>query len=364
MSGFARIDSVDQLRVFRTVLVKFAEHVMTALADAEGEMQRTLVWLETEANTYWSGQIRKRHEAVEKAKDAVRQKKLFKSPTGAEQSAVEEEKQLRVAQKRLEEAEEKLKNVKRYTPRLQKEVSIYKGGVQRLSTSVASDIPTAVGRLDRMVAALEAYAAMQMSGGGGDDSGAELFQRMARALGDMGPGGGGGGAGAPDVKPLRGKTAAVERKATKAGDVRLEKWMSGPLHEKERELFSKITSDRAPMDPNLTILVEEGAWESSNIYLERAILPPIDDPVNPSSPNDSGWYLGVADAGEPTGPSLSMKLGDLLQARPDFAESLTLPRGHLVLMDMTSVKAIFDERGKEIWGPIKPPASTPAPAGA
>jgi hypothetical protein len=42
---------------------------------------------------------------------------------------------------------------------------------------------------------------------------------------------------------------------------------------------------------------------------------------------------------------------------------LTLGPGHLVLMDMTSVKAIFDERGKDIWAAVKP-ASTPAAAGA
>src|SRR6266567_4534027 len=110
--------------MFRTVLVKFAEHVQVALGDAEGEMARVLVQLETELPTYWSGQVRKRHEAVEKCKDAVRQKKLFKSPSGSTQSAVEEEKALRMAQKRYEEAEEKLKNVRRYTPRLQKEISI------------------------------------------------------------------------------------------------------------------------------------------------------------------------------------------------------------------------------------------------
>ena len=108
MSGFARVENVDALKEFRTRLIKFAEQAQTALADAEGEVQRVLVWLETEAHTHWSAQIRKRHEAVEKAKDAVRQKKLFKSPTGSTQSAVEEEKALRMAQKRLEEAEEKL----------------------------------------------------------------------------------------------------------------------------------------------------------------------------------------------------------------------------------------------------------------
>src|SRR5947208_2258137 len=208
MSGYARIDNVDALKEFRTRLIKFAEQALTALADAEGEMQRVMMQLETEYPTHWGGQVRKRHEAVEKAKDAVRQKKLFKSPTGSTQSAVEEEKALRMAQKRLEEAEEKLKNVRRYTPRLQKEISIYKGGVQRLSTTVSADIPVAISRLDRMTAALEAYAALSATGVA--DDGQQLFAQMARAMGED-------VAAAPDYRPLRQKTTDVDRKAAVAG---------------------------------------------------------------------------------------------------------------------------------------------------
>src|SRR4051812_48930624 len=247
MSGYARIDNVDALREFRTRLIKFVELAQVALADAEGEMQRVLVWLETEANTFWSGQIRKRHEAVEKAKDAVRQKKLFKSPTGSTQSAVEEEKMLRMAQKKLEEAEEKLKNVRRYTPRLQKEISIYKGGVQRLATTVSADIPMAIGRLDRMVAAVEAYAALSVSGGGGDDASAQLFAHMARAPGDRAPA-------APDYKPYRNKTSALDRKAAEPGDVRLESWKIPPLPEQLRERFGKIAVQREALADGATIL--------------------------------------------------------------------------------------------------------------
>ena len=186
MSGFARIDSVDSLRQFRAVLVKFAEHAQVALGDAEGEMARVLVWLETEASTYWSGQIRKRHDPVEKCKEAVRQKKLFKSPTGNTQSAVEEEKELRAAMKKEEEAMEKLKNVRRYIPRLQKEISIYKGGVQRLTTTVSADIPLAISRLDKMAQALDAYAALTVSGGGGDDGFRGAFSADGRAHGGGG----------------------------------------------------------------------------------------------------------------------------------------------------------------------------------
>jgi len=333
MSGYARIDSVDSLRMFRGVLVKFAEVAQVSLADAEGEMQRVLMWLETEASTYWSGQIRKRHENVEKCKDAVRQKKLFKSPTGSTQSAVEEEKQLRIAQKRLEEAEEKLKNVKRYTPRLQKEISIYKGGVQRLSTTVSADIPVAISRLDRMTAALEAYAALSMSGGGADDSG-QLFAQMAKAMGEDVDAG-------PDYRPMRQKTANVDRKAATPGDVRLVTWADGGLPEQERELFSKIATDRKIPKPEDLVIVEQGAWENSKIYMERVNF----------EDGDSGWFLGKAEDGPSMG-NISMSIADLLQSRTDLTEILTLGPGFLLTIDATGVTAVLDEKGKEVWAGI------------
>ena len=59
-----------------------------ALGDAESEMNRVLLWLETEQHAYWSGQVRKRTEAVAKAKEAVRFKKVFKDSSGRTPSAV------------------------------------------------------------------------------------------------------------------------------------------------------------------------------------------------------------------------------------------------------------------------------------
>jgi hypothetical protein len=344
MSGYAKVENSEALKEFRTRLVKFAEVVQVALADSEGEVQRVMVWLETEASTYWSGQMRKRHEAVEKAKDAVRQKKLFKSPSGSTQSAVEEEKMLRMAQKKFEEAEEKLKNVKRYTPRLQKEISIFKGGIQRLATTVSSDVPMAIGRLDRMVAAIEAYAALSVSGGGSDDGGASLFANMARALGEME--GGGGGPRLPDFKPMRQKTAAVDRKAAAPGDVRLETWADGMITEGERELFSKLSSDRHSPDAAARVVVEAGAWQAKQIYLERVA-------VDGEDPADSGWYVARADGTDGTDGNVSMPVGDLLQSRADLKEVLTLPAGYLVLIGEGGVTTILDDKGKDVWTGVK-----------
>src|SRR5438067_13891900 len=155
----AKVESIDAIKHFKQRLLKFAEIATSALGDAEGEMHRTLIWLETEARTYWQHQLRVRYEAVVKVKEAVRMKKLYKDATGSRQSAVDEERALALAQRRFEEAETKSANVKRHAARLTKEIQLYRGGVQRLATSVQVDVPTAGNKLKTLLGALEAYVA-------------------------------------------------------------------------------------------------------------------------------------------------------------------------------------------------------------
>src|SRR5689334_16872308 len=143
MSTGAKVESLDAIKHFRSRILKFAEVASNALGEAEGEMHRTLVWLETEARTYWQHQLRVRYEAVVKAKEAVRMKKLYKDATGSRQSAVDEERALQKAQRALEVAEQKAAAVKRNAARLTKEIQLYRGGVQRLATTVQVDVPNA-----------------------------------------------------------------------------------------------------------------------------------------------------------------------------------------------------------------------------
>jgi glyoxylase-like metal-dependent hydrolase (beta-lactamase superfamily II) len=64
-------------------------------------------------------------------------------------------------------AEEKLENVRKYAPRLAREIQLYKGQAQRLGTFVASDIPTGAAKLDKIVQTLESYLALAAA----DDAG-------------------------------------------------------------------------------------------------------------------------------------------------------------------------------------------------
>src|SRR3954463_12923340 len=110
MTRYARVDSLDSLQALKVALVKFAESAMVALSDAESEVSRTMMWLENEQTAYWQNQVRKRALIVERCKEAVRSKKIFKDATGRQQSAFDEEKALRRAIAAFEEAELKLAN--------------------------------------------------------------------------------------------------------------------------------------------------------------------------------------------------------------------------------------------------------------
>src|SRR5213078_4729170 len=121
----------------------------------------------------WQGQIRKRTEDVAKAKDAVRQKELFKDFAGRTPSADQEKKALRIAIARLEEAERKLAAVRRYAKKLPREIEVYKGTVQRFATTVQTDLPTAAGKLDAMIRKLEEYAALGPAAAGSVEGSSE-----------------------------------------------------------------------------------------------------------------------------------------------------------------------------------------------
>ena len=89
MGEAARVDSIDVLKEFKTAIWKFQEAASASLGDAEAETHRVLMWLQTEQDSYWQHQIRKREELVTRCKEAVRMKKIFKDSSGRQQSAID-----------------------------------------------------------------------------------------------------------------------------------------------------------------------------------------------------------------------------------------------------------------------------------
>jgi hypothetical protein len=161
MSEGAKVESIDAIRQLRVALIKFAETANVALSDAESDATRTLIWLEHEQVRFWTDQLRKRRTMVERCQEALRMKKLYRDSSGRMPSAVDEEKALRLAVARYEEAERKHAATKKAVGVLTREMMLYKGSVQRMSTAAAADVPNAVAMLAGMLSQLNEYVNLQ-----------------------------------------------------------------------------------------------------------------------------------------------------------------------------------------------------------
>lgn len=153
----ANVDDLDIFRYMKTGLIKFRQVAETAMINAEAQGARVLHWLEGEQLSAWQTQVRKRQELVSRCRDAVRQKKVFKDSTGRTPSAHQEEKELKVALAALAEAEQRLAATKKAIPALQKELEVFRGGIQGLGSALAADLPRAIAMLERLSLTLTDY---------------------------------------------------------------------------------------------------------------------------------------------------------------------------------------------------------------
>jgi chromosome segregation ATPase len=161
MSQEARVSSVLVLQQLKASLATFAETASVALDEAGTDIQRTRRWLAEDRVRHWRAQVQVRAERLARANIALKQKEVFdRTLAGTPSSCVDERKALKAAQGQLREAEHKLGRVKAWSQQIEKELSDYRGAVQRLVSAIEVDIPNARAKLDKMIDSLEAYLAL------------------------------------------------------------------------------------------------------------------------------------------------------------------------------------------------------------
>ena len=155
MAEFAKVTSLDALREFKASIAEFAELAGLALSEAQSDVQRTIWWLQHDQAAHWQREIKKRTEKLNQAKAELFKKQLESNDTRT--SAVVERKNVTRAQNALDEADEKLKRVKKWHQILEREQLLFRAGCGQVSGAVAGDLPVALGRMDKMISSLEAY---------------------------------------------------------------------------------------------------------------------------------------------------------------------------------------------------------------
>lgn len=160
MSQSANVRSIQAIRDFKAALATFAEDGRNALSSTEMEVRRVRNWLNRDQMTYWQGQIKKRNEQVSIARADLHRRRL--SQQGSETvSDTDQKEALKLAQRRLIEAEEKFKIVKKWVPILEHAISEYHATSQPLGDRLSGTLVSSLALLERMATTLDNYAAIQ-----------------------------------------------------------------------------------------------------------------------------------------------------------------------------------------------------------
>ena len=337
MKGFARIESVEVLKEFRSVLCKFSERVSTALDEAGSEINRTVRWLKQDQYKHWKSQVRSRAERATQAKLVLQSKQNFQEVAQiTKDSCIDEKKALALAQKKLEEAYEKLANVRRWIPIMEKEAFSYQGLVQGLGNAIETEIPNACAQIDRMIDSLEAYLALATPVDESvtiatPETDIQVPEEKLPSLGRKAttpietP--------APNYQTLRKRTPKLAvREKIEIENPKIPWLKRGPISESAREMIASIEVERAPISGRDKIVIAKTDGKHRRIYLER---------IEPVNRDDSGWYIGIAEGGE-TGGYEGIRFEKLQKIRPDLNEIFSLPVGYLVVLGGVSIEAVVD----------------------
>jgi hypothetical protein len=157
MASSARVTSVPAIADFKVALLAFCQEAKEVLATTEMEIRRTMDWIQRDQLPYWQREIRNRHEEVAQAKADLFRKQITRI-SGQNPDYLEERKALRLANLRLEEAEDKVQMCRSWANRqLEQAVDEYEGPARQLAGMVEGNPPPMVIYLGRIIGSLEAY---------------------------------------------------------------------------------------------------------------------------------------------------------------------------------------------------------------
>jgi hypothetical protein len=155
MSERASVGSIEALAAFKPSVVKFAELAQAALSTAESSATRALDWIVRDRRPQLQREIRRLQEDITRSRTRMisRMDPMQDNPTPKVDDRLEYE----AAKRRLRDAEEKLEQTRYWARQLERAIEEYRGGVSQLGWFVRGELGRAVGALDQMGDALEAY---------------------------------------------------------------------------------------------------------------------------------------------------------------------------------------------------------------
>jgi len=165
MADHAKVASIDAIAAFRHRLIEYVEEALSAVSEAEYDVQRTMSWLRHDRLGHWRAEIKRRKRTVDLARSELFRKKLESEDTRT--SAIMERKALDKAERALEEAERKAEAVARWLRRLERDHALFRAGCAQVRSALDADLPKAIALLEQLSSSLEKYVKLAAPSGDG-----------------------------------------------------------------------------------------------------------------------------------------------------------------------------------------------------
>lgn len=209
MGEQVKVADIATIERFRSSYGMAVEAFSLALQDAESDVERTILWLESEIGPYWQSQLRKAQEQVVVCKSALFRKQEIKSTPEARPSVVDERKALDRAKRRLDLCERKIEQVRRWRIELPRQAIVFKGALAPMATTLDRDVPRVQAMMRRMTEHLEEYLR------GAPEESERLMEILG--LGSVRRSGEEAGAASPDSAAASGEPATSQDSAPQPG---------------------------------------------------------------------------------------------------------------------------------------------------
>ncbi len=341
MNNSARVESIEALTHLRTFLCIFAKNISGSIDDANCDIIRTLEWLKNDRYPYWKKEIRKRNDQLVKAKLDLKQKQAFDKTLDRRRSYIDEKKALAAAQRRFDEAQDKLSKIRKWIPRLEQESYSCLAALQRLSNVILINIPNRTTQLDQMICALESYVGLSTPLAHASNAPAGLnaedeISAYANIAHDM--------ESSPDemeqlCKSLRQRHPLEDQTSEPTNEkLSLNQFKHLTVSKEMSRILKKNTEDISSFSKNDALAFDTSIENSDSIYLEN---------LTAAGNKQINWYIGPVKPDAASGCSVWVcKIPDILKSHPTLNTILSLPKGWLVILENNLVKAVFDANNK------------------
>ncbi len=157
MSSGADVRAIDGLREWLAAAATFKVESEESLASIQLEIRRGVDWVGQQLD-HWQRSLREREDAVVQAKTALAARR-FPDSTGRMPDTTVQERNLRRAEARLEQARDQIARCKKWLVNLPKIIDeTFSGAAHRFALLLEGDIPKGLSLLHRQIEALEQYA--------------------------------------------------------------------------------------------------------------------------------------------------------------------------------------------------------------